>query len=264
LLHGLASNAHIWDLVAPSLAAVGLDSFAPDARGHGLSDKPEDYRFEAMIADLAAFLDVCEIERPALIGHSWGGMVALEYAARFPAGLRSPRSLVLVDGGFSQLDDQPGATWEAVSDRLAPPHLAGMPLETFMEKIQEWTAAWRPDEAVFPIILANFQIDENELIAPHLTYARHMRILREIWEFQTYQRFDRIRCPVLMIPAVSPAPLTSQDELSLAAKKHGITLAKQSIRQLKVNWMDETIHDIPLQRPNELAVLIRDFLEEII
>jgi len=260
LLHGLASNAHIWDLVIPSLTVAGLNCFAPDARGHGLSDKTESYTFESMTADLAAFLEACRIEKPILVGHSWGGMVALEYAARVSTGLRSPSRLVLVDGGFSQLDDQQGATWEATSERLAPPRLAGMPLDLFMVRIREWTAAWRPDEAVFPIILANFQIDENDNIAPYLTYERHMCILREIWEFQTYQRFGGVRCPVLMVPAISPAPHSPQDKLSLAAKERGIALAQQSIRHLEVNWMKDTIHDIPLQRPTELATLILNFI----
>lgn len=261
LLHGLASNAHIWDLVAPYLTSAGLDCFAPDARGHGLSDKPENYGFEAMTADLAAFLEACRIERPLLVGHSWGGMVALEYAARISIGPHSPYGLVLVDGGFSQLDDQPEITWETISKQLAPPRLAGMSLDLFMTKIREWTAPWKPDEAVFPIILANFDIDENDIIAPHLTYERHMCILREIWEFQTYQRFKQVRCPVLMVPATSSEPHTPEEKNFLAAKEHGIALAQKSIQQLKINWMIDTIHDIPLQRPADLANLVSSFVE---
>ena len=40
LLHGLASNARIWDGVAPRLAGAGLRVVALDQRGHGASDQP--------------------------------------------------------------------------------------------------------------------------------------------------------------------------------------------------------------------------------
>ncbi len=86
LLHGLSSSARIWELVAPYLASKGLTCYAPDARGHGFSDQPEDsaenYSFSSLTSDLAAFLETCQLERPLLVGHSWGGMLALDYAAR--------------------------------------------------------------------------------------------------------------------------------------------------------------------------------------
>ena len=42
LLHGLASNARIWDGVAPRLVGAGLRVVALDLRGHGESDQPDD------------------------------------------------------------------------------------------------------------------------------------------------------------------------------------------------------------------------------
>src|SRR3990172_1189951 len=72
LLHGLASNARIWELVAPELVLAGLVPLAPDLRGHGLTDKPDgDYGFETYRRDLLAFLDAAQVERPVLVGHSW-------------------------------------------------------------------------------------------------------------------------------------------------------------------------------------------------
>src|SRR5205823_10946826 len=57
LLHGLASTARIWDLVAPLLAAR-YRVVALNQRGHGESDKPDDgYDFATITGDLAAFLD---------------------------------------------------------------------------------------------------------------------------------------------------------------------------------------------------------------
>ncbi len=40
LVHGLASNARLWDGVATALVAAGHPVFAVDLRGHGRSSKP--------------------------------------------------------------------------------------------------------------------------------------------------------------------------------------------------------------------------------
>jgi len=263
LLHGLSSSARIWDLVAPYLASEGLTCYAPDARGHGFSDQPEDsaenYSFSSLTSDLAAFLETCQLERPLLVGHSWGGMLALDYATQLHIGAHTPRGIVLVDGGITQMDDRDGETWESISQRLAPPRLEGMTVEAFLQMIKKETAAWHPVEAVFPILLADFEVDEQERITPRLTYERHMRILRAIWDFKTYTRFSQVRCPVLMAPARPPAPLSEFEQNWVAAKERGVALAQESMHDLQVAWMEDTIHDIPLQRPAELAKLIADF-----
>ena len=175
-----------------------------------MSDKPDgDNSFDIFARDLAAFLNLLDLERPLLVGHSWGAMLALDYAARFPAGPRSPAGLVLVDGALNQLDDFPGATWESVSERLAPPRLAGMPLDAFLDRLHSPNPRWQPDEQAEQIILANFEIAEDDTISPRLTFERHMQIVRAMWEFPTYARFAQVRCPVLALPAQPAPPLSS-------------------------------------------------------
>lgn len=76
--------------VAQSRAAVLYD-----LRGHGLSERPaRGYRVADLVADLAALLDALGIERAALVGNSFGGTVALAFAAAHPA--RATR-LALID-----------------------------------------------------------------------------------------------------------------------------------------------------------------------
>jgi pimeloyl-ACP methyl ester carboxylesterase len=264
LLHGLASNARIWNGVAPKLLEAGLESIAPDARGHGLTDKPDgDYGFETILHDLVAFTDTTHLERPLLVGHSWGGMLALEYAARFPVGARAPAGLVLVDGGFTQMDQFPGATWELMRERLTPPKLAGIPVEVFLSMLGAVPQKWQPDDQAIQAILANFEISADETIFPRLSFEHHMQILRSIWEHQTYARFERVRCPVLVIPASPPGPLNADDQAFLEFKRNGVAQAQSKMSDLRVHWMNDTIHDIPLQRPAELASLIAGFAAEV-
>jgi pimeloyl-ACP methyl ester carboxylesterase len=264
LLHGLASNARIWDGVARQLMDVGLAPIAPDTRGHGLTDKPDgDYSPETFLGDLLVFMDAAHLEQPFLVGHSWGGLLALEYAARFPIGVRAPAGLVLVDGGFTQMDQFPGATWELMRERLTPPKLAGTPVEVFLSMLGATSQKWQPDDHAIQAILANFEISTDETIYPRLSLEHHMQILRSIWEYQTHTRFERVRCPVLMIPASPPSPLSAEETAFLELKRKGVMQAQLKISDLRVHWMDETIHDIPLQRPVELASLMAEFVAEV-
>jgi pimeloyl-ACP methyl ester carboxylesterase len=260
LMHGLASNARIWELVAEALAGPGFAVLAPDARGHGLTDKPDgDYGMDTITRDLAALVNAYELVHPILVGHSWGGSIALDYAARFTSGSRAPGGIALVDGGATQLDAA-GLGWEEMRDRLTPPRLAGMPLGEFLERLSSHNPRWQPDARAAQIILANFEVSEDETIYPRLSFEHHMQIVRAMWEFKTYERFTRLRCPVMIVSARPPEPL-SQPELDyMASKEAGIAIARERIQRLQVHWMEDTIHDIPLQRPAELASLLAGFV----
>jgi pimeloyl-ACP methyl ester carboxylesterase len=68
---------------------------ALDLRGCGKSDRPESgYHIRDLTDDLARFCREVRIERPIVVGHSLGGGIALELAARYPS---LPRAVVLVD-----------------------------------------------------------------------------------------------------------------------------------------------------------------------
>jgi len=82
---------------APQLEYFGGDhrTIAVDLRGHGQSDKPErPYTMEAFADDVAWMCGELRIDRPVVVGHSMGGVVALVLAADFP---QLPRALVALD-----------------------------------------------------------------------------------------------------------------------------------------------------------------------
>lgn len=263
-LHGLASNARIWELVAPFLVEHGFQFFALDQRGHGLTDKPEgDYGFEVFRGDLQAFLDACHLERPVLLGHSWGALVAVDFAVHHAVGPRAPAGVMLVDGGVTQLDDGPDASWEQVRQRLTPPRLAGMPLDEFLKRLTDWGGPLSEDDQAVQAILANFEISEDETIAPRLSFEHHMQIVRAMWEFKTFEYLPRVRCPVAAVLAEPPPGRSQQDEEFLSRKREGVARAREIQPRLRVHWLSETLHDIPLHRPGELANLVLEFTQGI-
>jgi pimeloyl-ACP methyl ester carboxylesterase len=89
-----------------------------DLRGHGDSDKPrQDYSMEGFADDLAWLCQQLQIERPVVVGHSMGGVVALVLAAQYPELVRA---IVMVDGGTRGLTE-PEPAWLARLHGLAQP-----------------------------------------------------------------------------------------------------------------------------------------------
>jgi len=98
LLHGITSSARTWWRVGPALAIAGYHVYAPDMPGHGLTARPEGgvYTFEQTARTIAAAIEKLGLQSPLLLGHSWGGLIAL-LIATMPAHKIAPERLILVD-----------------------------------------------------------------------------------------------------------------------------------------------------------------------
>src|SRR5258708_4316069 len=82
LLHGITSSAQSWVRVGPELAEW-YRVYALDMRGHGDSIKPPRgaYSLRHTADDAVAFIETLGLQRPVLIGHSWGGATAIVLAS---------------------------------------------------------------------------------------------------------------------------------------------------------------------------------------
>lgn len=98
LIHGITSSSLSWVRVAPALA----DRFrvvAVDLKGHGDSDRPESgYRLADQAGEVARLCQALGLTEPVVIGHSWGGAVALVLATSTSLAHR----LVLEDPAIGQ------------------------------------------------------------------------------------------------------------------------------------------------------------------
>jgi len=83
LLHGLTDSGQCWPRVVNALASE-YEMILPDARGHGLSDKPATgYAPQDHAADVAGLIRGLGLIRPILIGHSMGAGVSATVAALY-------------------------------------------------------------------------------------------------------------------------------------------------------------------------------------
>lgn len=254
LLHGLSSSSRIWDLTAPHLAER-FRVIALDQRSHGLSDRPDDgYGFDDITADLAAFIGALGIESPAIVGHSWGAHVALAYAAARPGAVRS---VILVDGGVVDLSQH--GTWERAEMRMRPPEIDGTPVETFVGFMSRWPhlkEIW--SDQLRDMVLANFEVREDGTIARRLTIENHMKIARAIFELRPTDLLKALTCPLMVISCHQEA---ANDEARRWQKlrEDGLEALGRVAPDARVIIMKDTIHDVPIQRPEELAREISSF-----
>jgi pimeloyl-ACP methyl ester carboxylesterase len=255
LVHGLASNSRIWDEVAGLLAARHR-VVALDQRGHGLSDRPEPgtggYTFDRMVADLLTVMDVLGLDRPTMVGHSWGGNVVLSFAVAHPDRLQG---LVLVDGGFIELAAQPGRDWERVRVEMAPPDLTHLTFPELLERVQSGDAAryWSP--TVEATLRTSFRDTPDGRTTPSLRREDHLEILRALWELRASQLFPQVTVPTLLVPARRPNPTGRAAEMA-PIRAQLVANAAAALPNGRLLWMEDTVHDIPLQRPRELAEAI--------
>lgn len=88
LMHGVGGDAHSWDMQLEHFGRSNR-AIAWDMPGYGGSAPIAPMTFPALAESLAALLDALDIESAHLLGHSMGGMVAQEFAARWPERVTS-------------------------------------------------------------------------------------------------------------------------------------------------------------------------------
>ena len=246
LVHGLASNARLWDGVAEHLADLGHASIAVDQRGHGESSKPNvGYDFATVTDDLAAVIEQA-LGRPAVIaGQSWGGNVVVEFARRHPDLVSG---IVCVDGGFIQLADM-FPVWEDARAALAPPDFTGFTMKQ-METMSKTRFADWPQTGIAGQ-LANFEVVDGHVRA-RLSRDNHMRILRHLWEHRPDEAAQEVDVPVLVLAVGRSEP----------GRGERVDSFVDALPDGRLTWMDAH-HDVHAQHPELVADLMATFASGI-
>lgn len=197
LVHGLGSNARLWDEVAERLHAEGHPTYAVDQRGHGESDAPDDgYDTGTAVADLAAVAAALGLTDVVVAGHSWGGNVSLRLTAQHPELVRG---LALVDGGWITLSAS-SDSWEEFASRYGVRELTGVTVRTMREYWRNVHPDW--SEAAIDASLADLRERPDGSVERRLSAARHMSVLRSMWDDPPSRWLPGIAVPTVLMPAI--------------------------------------------------------------
>ncbi|MCX6461812.1 MAG: alpha/beta hydrolase [Actinobacteria bacterium] len=252
LLHGLTQQRKFWGPVIRRLTSRPDHPpvLAVDQRGHGDADKPDHgpYDVATCTADVARLLDQLSIDRCVVVGHSWGGWIAVELAAQQPDRVVG---MVALDGGFTRLADL--GEREAVRTRLTPPRL-GIPLDDLLERISTGPLApWWSDE-MRDALLPTFEVDDEGLARTRLGFDRHMQVLDGALDYDPVVALEAIACPAWMVRC-EPVGTVEPDAALLRAA--GLLAMPRVLR-----WAG-AVHDVPLQWPALVAGVIESCVDEV-
>jgi len=248
LVHGLASNAMLWEGAALALVKLGHPVIAVDLRGHGLSDKPEDgYDMSSVADDLAGLLTAIAsrgFAMPVVCGQSWGGNVVIELAHKYSSLISG---VVPVDGGFLELQNH-FADWDSCAVALRPPNLIGTPAKQMRAYMKSAHPDW-PQTGIDGA-MANMEHLPDGTIKPWLTLERHMMVLRGLWEHKPTHLYSDIKVPVLFVPAEGPGGVFAE------TKRSAIEHAVQLVPNVRVEWFSPADHDLHAQHPSRFAQVV--------
>jgi pimeloyl-ACP methyl ester carboxylesterase len=239
LVHGLSSNARLWDGVAARLSAAGYQAYAIDLRSHGESERPADgYDTATAAADVAAVAGSLGLPAALVAGQSWGGNVTVALAAKNP---ETVRAIALVDGGWIDLHSQ-FESWEECEARLRPPDMDGLHSADLAGHLRRAHPDWE-DWAVRATI-ANFHIDAAGRLSRRLPVELHMRILRSMWDDPPGPLFGSVRALALLLPALAAGD---------THKRKLVTGAAAAINRASLREYVGADHDLHAQHPRRLA-----------
>jgi pimeloyl-ACP methyl ester carboxylesterase len=249
LIHGLGCSSFTWRKLIPALAR-NHRVIALDLKGFGRSAKPEDsaYAAEDQAALVAAFIKKKGLEGVTLVGHSFGGTVALRTAIRPDMQRQGLLSRIVVIGAPALPGSVPRrmdvvrlpAVPDAIAERLSPEVMARFLLNTAM----------RDDDAFTDDVVEGYAAPYREKGAVGAFLATARSIVSEANEREIAARYRALPQPALVIwcrkdPIV---PLQSGKRLSKAIPRSRLALI-------------EGCHHLPQEeKPADLIRLIERFL----
>lgn len=192
LIMGFSGSGRGWGEPFLKLMEARFKIFVIDNRGTGESDKPDaEFTLGDMAADIAAVLDHAKTPRAHIFGISMGGMIAQEFALKYPA---RTRGLVL---GCTNC----GASHSIAADPAAIANLMPVP---GMDPLEQ---AWRAFSVACGKAFLNSaagQATLNQAIAEMGNYPltpmhTFMRQGQAIGGFDSFARLGQIKSPTLII-----------------------------------------------------------------
>lgn len=252
LIPGLFGTYRGWSRMMP-LLAPHFHLYALDNFGTGASDKPDD-SFNYTVAEQAdmivRMMDELQLPHTTLIGVSYGGMIALNIAARYPERVSA---VVCIEGAVILPKPSPYETMEngldtpIIGDAIIGLIRLGIFNEVFAKDVmgQAWDGMDEEERAVVTEIISHYI---NAASRP--TWLGLARALRTSEDFPEQAKL--IKAPVLYLSGDQ----SSFKEMTAT----NIAYFKDHLPHVRLVAFADGIHDLELQKPKETTSMILEFL----
>jgi pimeloyl-ACP methyl ester carboxylesterase len=225
--HGITDNGRCMLRLAQHFAPR-FDVVLIDARGHGLSDSPEEgYSADHHADDLAGVIRALGLENPILYGHSMGARTVIRFSAKYPD---VPKAVILEDPVFitpmSEAENQAAQAWAAQ-----------MP-----DEIRRWNNMSETEL----LALAQEQGHPDWTTAEEVAWAKaKAQVSPQVFNMDDSMRsipedFHKITCPVLILKADAPQEIQEENKGAVQTLPNGRIIhvkgAGHNVR--RENWAD--------------------------
>lgn len=254
LLHGFTSTAwRTWKEVAPRLA-TRYRTYWYDLRGHGESDKPTaGYTLSDYAAEARAVCATLGLEQPVLAGHSLGGATVLTLAAETPD---IAAAIIPIDPPLWRPGGQP-AERSRFFDTLDLKLLSPPALEASVRGQNPGVAG----EDLADLLIARAQVGVSALVETWrgLFGVDMLAPLagQHTAAFDLIGPLARVTCPTLLVRGAQTEDVPSPSVLSPADFERALA----ALRAGRGHTVAAVGHQVPQERPAELAAAMLDFLD---
>jgi pimeloyl-ACP methyl ester carboxylesterase len=190
LLHGKSFSGDYWARTIAKLSADGYRVVVPDQLGFGKSAKPDiRYSFDLLARNTKMLLDGLGVARAAIVGHSFGGMLAVYFARDYPE-----TTAVLALENPIGLEDYRSAIPPQPIETLFKTEMAQTP-ETYRAFMTAFFVGWPPTAQHYVDIFSRVLLS-----AEYPRWARASALTYEMmFEEPIRQEYPLLKMPVLLI-----------------------------------------------------------------
>ena len=235
-LHGVTGHARRWGVLPEHLPELRL--IAVDLRGHGRSPKTPPWNFEQHVEDVLAVMDAHSLERAPLMGHSFGGAIAIHVATAAPDRVEK---LVLVDPAIGlDPDDVLQTATEACAGESYPDKAAAR-----VARAERWEGV--------PDALVDAELEQN------LVQGEDGR-----WRYRwatpaVVAAWSEMARPAIVPPSHIPTLLLPAAKVDYV-KPAWVERMREALGDRLVVHVMDTAHMVYLEQPAETAAELRAFL----
>lgn len=252
LLHGAGDNALDWQWVLPTLARTRR-VYAPDLPGSGKARPSADYSPAFFERFVAGFLGSLGIESSALVGNSFGGLVALRLALSDPArvsaiGLIDSAGLGRAVNPTFAAVNVPGLTEVAIPFRRTPPGAHGRALERaalLFARPENAPREWLAEQQRLAL-LPGFLEAHVAVLRAQVSPLGQREVLVD--------RLPHLEIPTLVLWGVSDRVFPAQQARNAAAR----------LRNSRLEILPHCGHLPHVERPDVFATSVHRFLADSI